>query len=98
MPDPQALSVSPEQVAQARQMYLDGATVADIRRATGMTDYVKTMRELVALDDSRDGGASPADSEHDDGGSRDLDEFRRELARRMEAIIAARTEAGAGEA
>jgi hypothetical protein len=177
--EPAALSVSPEQVAQARQMYLDGATVADIRRATGMTDYqlyywfdggppdgerhlpplprrsvrkgasrrrklsgdrvalvgrlwrtaeaqvrdieerlarhqqqpddrerdartlavlVKTMRELVALDDIRDGGASPAESEHDDGGPRDLDEFRRELARRMEAVIAARTEAGAGEA
>ena len=39
MPEPQALSVSPEQIAQARQMYLDGATVADIRRAAGMTDH-----------------------------------------------------------
>jgi hypothetical protein len=37
MHEPQALSASPEQVAKARQMYLDGATVAEIRRATGMT-------------------------------------------------------------
>jgi transposase-like protein len=179
MHSPSALSVPPEQVAQARQMYLDGATVAEIRRATGMTNrqlyfwfrggppdgerhlpplpqriahkgrshrrkltgdrvalvarlwrtaeaqvcdiedrlarhrqqpddrerdartlavLVKTMRELAALDGSRDGGASPADSEHDDGGPRDLEEFRRELARRMEAIIAARTEAVPGQA
>lgn len=180
MSKPSATPPSPEQIAQARQMYLDGVKVADIRRTTGMTDgqlyywldggppdgeqhlpplprrrivprrsprrrklsgdrvalvsrlwrtaeaqvrdieerlahhqqqpddrerdartlavLVKTMRELVALDDIRDGGASPAESEHDDGGPRDLDEFRRELARRMEAIIAARTEAGPGEA
>jgi hypothetical protein len=179
MSEPQALSASPEQVAKARQMYLDGATVAEIRRATGLTEHqlyywfdggppdgerhlpplprrrvvrqggprrrkfsgdrvalvgrlwrtaegqvrdiedrlarhqqqpddrerdartlavlVKTLRELVALDDTRDGAASPADFEHDDGGPRDLDEFRRELARRMDAIVAARAEAGPGE-
>ena len=68
------------------------------RDARTLAVLVKTMRELVALDDSRDGGASPADSEHDDGGPRDLDEFRRELARRMDAIVAARTEGAAGEA
>lgn len=53
---------------------------------------VKTMRELAAFDAIRDGAAPPANTEDDDAGPRDLDEFRRELARRMEAIIAARTE------
>jgi hypothetical protein len=173
MNSPSALTLSPEQVALARQMYLDGVPVAEIRKATGMTDHqlyywfdggppdgerhlpplprrrivprrsprrrklsgdrvalvsrlwrtaeaqvrdieerlahhqqqpddrerdartlavlVKTMRELVALDDIRDGAAAPADSEHDDAAPRDLDEFRRELARRMDAIVAART-------
>ncbi len=138
------MNETPEQVAHARQMYLDGVPVAEIRVATGMTDHrlyywfkggppdgerhlpplpsrrsahgraprrrrltgdrvalvgrlwrtaeaqvrdieerlsrhaqqpddrerdartlavlVKTMRELAALDDIRDGAASPADS------------------------------------
>jgi hypothetical protein len=173
------MNETPEQVANARQMYRDGAPVADIRSATGLSAHrlyywvrggppdgerhlpplplrrnvqhrsrrrrklsgdrvalvgrlwrtaeaqvrdieerlarhqqqpddrerdartlavlVKTMRELAALDAIRDGGASPADSDHDDGGPRDLDEFRRELARRMDAIVAARAAGVPGE-
>ena len=175
------MNETPEQVAHARQMYRDGATVAEIRTTCGLSNdrlyywlrggppdgeghlpplpprcparsgkprrrrfggnrvalvgrlwrtaeaqvrdieerlarhgqepddrardartlavLVKTMRELLALDNIRDGAAPPAGSEHDDdAGPRDLDEFRRELARRMDAIVAARTEDVPGDA
>ena len=61
------------------------------RDARTLAVLVKTMRELSALDDQKGGGAPPADSEHDDG-PRDIDEFRRELARRMDEIVAARAD------
>jgi hypothetical protein len=67
------------------------------RDARTLAVLVKTMRELSALDDMKDGVAPPADPEHDDG-PRDIDEFRRELARRMDAIVAARADRAPGEA
>ncbi len=67
------------------------------RDARTLAVLVKTMRELSALDDQTGGAAPQPDSEHDDG-PRDIDEFRRELARRMDAIVAARADRAPGEA
>jgi transposase-like protein len=47
----------------------------------------KTLRELTALDERQ---TAPQADQNDDDGC-DIDEFRRELARRMDAVVAART-------
>jgi AcrR family transcriptional regulator len=71
------------------------------RDARTLAVLVKTLRELSALDDAKDaakrGTAPQANTDDDDAGPRDIDEFRRELARRMDAIVAARTADPAGE-
>jgi AcrR family transcriptional regulator len=59
---------------------------------------VKTLRELAALDEARanarketrQGGARNRAKADDDRPPQDIDEFRRELARRMDAIAARR--------
>jgi hypothetical protein len=51
---------------------------------------VKTLRELTALDEAE----GRSETEDDDSGPRDIDEFRRDLARRMDAFVAERTRAG----
>ena len=58
------------------------------RDARTLAVLVKTMRELLALDKHQGRRGAAGSSEHDDAGPRDLDEFRRELARRMDAIVA----------
>jgi hypothetical protein len=55
------------------------------RTARTLASLARTLREVVALDSQ-----SSAETDDDDAGPRDLDEFRRELARRMDAIIARR--------
>jgi hypothetical protein len=57
----------------------------DVRMLSVM---VKTMRELAALDDVA--GADDGDRD-DQPDSRDIDEFRRELARRIDALVAAQS-------
>jgi hypothetical protein len=61
---------------------------------------VKTLRELAALDEARadiaKGGRQTRADAEDDRPPQDIDEFRRELARRMDAI-AARREARAAD-
>lgn len=60
------------------------------RDARTLAVLVKTLRELTALDEA-DAGPETKD---DDDGPRDIDEFRRDLARRMDALVASRTGAG----
>ena len=55
---------------------------------------VKTVRELAALDDARDARNISTDVIDDDPIPQDIDEFRRELARRMDAFVVARTGTG----
>lgn len=58
---------------------------------------VKTLRELSAFDAAA-AAAAPTDvPQNDDRGPADIDEFRRELARRMEAIVARRKSGVPGE-
>jgi hypothetical protein len=66
------------------------------RDARALAVLVKTMRELTELDAA---GAPKRGAEEnaDDGFPRDIDELRRELARRMQAIVARRNEAVPGE-
>jgi hypothetical protein len=63
------------------------------RDARSLAVLVKTLREL-ALFDERNKAPQVKD---DDEGPRDIDEFRRELARKIDAIIAARSESPPGE-
>ncbi|MEA2981192.1 MAG: hypothetical protein QOF09_3015 [Alphaproteobacteria bacterium] len=60
----------------------------------------KTLRELSAVDESdkpRKGKKQPSDDDIDnDPVPRDMDEFRRELARRINALVDSRTDAGGG--
>jgi AcrR family transcriptional regulator len=56
------------------------------RAARTLAALARTLREVANLD--TDPSAEPDDD--DDAGPRDMDEFRRDLARRMEAIVAAR--------
>lgn len=62
------------------------------RDARLLAVLVKTLRELNAIDEKKR-GKGPADQQ-DDEPPRDLDEFRRELARRMDAFVDSRTGAG----
>ena len=61
----------------------------------------KTLRELAAVDEAeieRNGKQQPPDDNIDDDPvPRDIDEFRRELARRINALVDGRTGAGGGE-
>lgn len=63
------------------------------RDARTMAMLVKTLRELSTLDVSKGGNATDKDTT-DDEGPRDIDEFRRELARRMDAFVASRSGGG----
>jgi hypothetical protein len=66
------------------------------RDARMLAVLVKTLRELSTIDEG--GGndnAGGADADTEDGPEpRDLDEFRRDLARRMDELVASRTGAG----
>jgi hypothetical protein len=55
---------------------------------------VKTMRELAAFDEKAARGKEAKQDDDDDPVPADIDEFRRELARRMDALVASRTGAG----
>jgi transposase-like protein len=59
------------------------------RDARMLAVLVKTLRELSALDETQSGPPDTAGG--DDEVPRDIDEFRRELARRMDAFVESRT-------
>jgi hypothetical protein len=58
----------------------------------------KTLRELAIVDDARKPGKAnkqlPDDDTDDDPVPRNIDDFRRELARRIEALVDSRTDGG----
>jgi hypothetical protein len=62
----------------------------------------KTLRDLSAVDESeksRKGKQQPSDDDSDDDAiPRDIDEFREELARRINALVDRRTGSGGGGA
>jgi hypothetical protein len=60
------------------------------RDARALAVLVKTLRELAAFDAAR--GAAQSTEPADDDAPRDMDEFRRELARKIDAIIAERNQ------
>jgi hypothetical protein len=71
------------------------------RDARLMAVMVKTLRELAAFDradleKSRKSNTKDAPRDHDDAVPADIDELRRELARRVDLIRQRRTAAGAG--
>jgi transposase-like protein len=69
------------------------------RDARMLAVLVKTLRELAALNETNKEAAAAAalpqpDPDHDDPVPRDIDEFRRELARRIEALVGSRRDGG----
>lgn len=67
------------------------------RDARLLSTLVKTLKELAAMDQSHDDSATkPESSASDDEDVRDIDEFRRDLARQMDAIIARRANRDSG--
>jgi hypothetical protein len=60
------------------------------RDARLLAVLVKTLRELAAFDQAHSAAQSRTEPADDDAGPRDMDEFRRELARKIDAIIAER--------
>jgi hypothetical protein len=67
------------------------------RDVRGLAVLVKTLRELAAFDEAHPAAKTRTDPEDDDYGPRDIDDFRRELARKMDALVARRAERAAGE-
>ena len=61
------------------------------RDARVLAVLVKTLRELSALDEAHAETATTDMNSDDDDGPRDIDEFRRELARQMDAFVESRT-------
>jgi hypothetical protein len=59
------------------------------RDARALAVMVKTLRELAAFDEAHPAAQTRTEPVDDDE-PRDMDEFRRELARKMDAIIARR--------
>jgi hypothetical protein len=80
------------QVRDIEERLMRNAQQPDDREkdARTLAVLVKTLRELSALDDAESRG----ETEDDDDMPRDLDEFRRELARRMDAFVTERARAG----
>jgi hypothetical protein len=67
------------------------------RDARTLALLAKTVRDLTGLDQARlQGAQTAAVAADDDAGPEDIDEFRRELVRRMDEIVAQR-EAGTGQ-
>jgi hypothetical protein len=61
------------------------------RDARALAVLVKTLRDLVAFDEANPATQTRTDSDDDDYGPRDINDFRRELARKMDAIVSRRT-------
>jgi hypothetical protein len=78
-----------------KRLRLDQAPDARERDARMLATMVKTLRELRALDAAR-GEQEPAPE--NDHGPDNLDDFRRELARKMDAVIASAKVPAHGEA
>jgi hypothetical protein len=66
------------------------------RDARVLAVLVKTLRELNAIDSAALRDKPQTDSGNDDDGVRDLDEFRRELARKIDRLAAQHSAEGAG--
>ena len=63
------------------------------RDARTLAVLARTLRDLDALEEARPGGGLEAE-QHDDPVPTDIDEFRHELARRLNALVDQRTAAG----
>jgi len=61
------------------------------REVRALAVLVKTLRELAAFDEANAAAQTRTDSDDDDYGPRDSNDFRRELARKMDAIVSRRT-------
>ena len=59
------------------------------RDARTLAMLARTLRELVVLDERRPGTTKQSESDDDEPVPRDIDEFRRDLARRMDEFAAA---------
>ena len=84
------------QVAQiGKRLAEDGVPLTERERQTrSLAVLAKTMRELVALEAAEAEAQPPKTQANDEELPRDIDELRRELARRVEGIRQRRSAAG----
>ena len=85
------------QVEQIETRLAQSGLAPDVfeRDARSLAILVRTLRELTALAESKKPDArKQSKPENDDTPPRDLDELRRELARRMQAFVEERTGGG----
>ncbi len=61
-------------------------------RARVLASLARTLKEVMRLGEQERAGDATTKAADDDAVPRDLDEFRRELSRRLEGIVAGRTE------
>lgn len=85
-----------QQVDQIEARLAKDGTTPDAceRDARSLAVLVRTLRELSEFEKRRSRPARNAKIEHDDPVPQDVDELRRELARRMQALIDSRAGAG----
>ncbi len=74
-----------KQVADAEKRLTEGGASAIAEEAKTLAVLVKTLKDLDGLDTARSPARAQA-TDAGDGDIRDLDEFRRDLARRIEAL------------
>jgi len=78
----------------------EGPSPAAERTARTLASLTRTLKEVNRLHDAaaNTGIAKAAADNDDDDMPRDIDEFRRELTRRIDAFVASRTDAGIRDA
>jgi hypothetical protein len=81
---------------EARLANQDLTTAGSERDARTLSVLVRTLKELTAMDENDARQSAEEANAHDDD-VRDIDEFRRDLARQMDAIIARRADRAPGK-
>jgi hypothetical protein len=66
--------------------------------ARDLSLLVKTLKDLIAMDEADARAAGHMEPDKNDDDVRDIEEFRRDLARKMDAVIARRAAGGSGGA
>jgi hypothetical protein len=90
-----------QQVEQIEEWLTRHGQEPDDRNTRAIATLTKTVRELAAFDEAqaakRPRVRTKTDPAHDDPVPRDIEEFRRELARRIHALVARRTDRAVDE-
>ncbi len=86
------LRTADAQVFQIEQRLFDDRQQPDEseRDARTLAVLARTLRDLAALDEAKPDAAKGSAAAHDESAPRDVDELRRSLAQKLEALVAGR--------